>query len=93
MRGFRIELGEVESALLSLPGVKEAVAVAREESPSEKRLVAYVVPSNGALSASELREHLKETLPDYMVPSAFVSLEGSLLFDERDPCRWGIRGA
>nr|UXE44293.1 linear gramicidin synthase subunit D [uncultured bacterium] len=75
VRGFRIELGEVESALRELAGVQEAVVVAREEPLGEKRLVAYLVPSNGAMNTSELRAHLKETLPEYMVPSAFVMLQ------------------
>src|SRR5207237_2391503 len=60
LRGFRIELAEIESALSQYPGVREAVVLAREDEPGEKRLVAYAVPSNGALSARELREHLKE---------------------------------
>nr|UXE44290.1 linear gramicidin synthase subunit B [uncultured bacterium] len=75
VRGFRIEPGEIESTLLQHSGVREAIVLSREAAPGEKRLVAYVVPSNGALSASELREHLKQSLPEYMVPSAFVVLE------------------
>jgi hypothetical protein len=74
VRGFRIELGEVEAALRASAMVQEAVVLAREETPGEKRLVAYVVGSNGALSTTTLREHLKERLPEYMVPSAFVEL-------------------
>src|SRR5205823_7618960 len=75
IRGFRIELGEIESALSHYPGVREAAALAREDTPGDKRLVAYVVPSNGSVSASDLREHLRGRLPEYMVPSAFVTLE------------------
>jgi amino acid adenylation domain-containing protein len=76
IRGFRIELGEVEAALLRHPEVREAVAVAREDTPGDRRLVAYVVPRNGqAPTAAELRGRLGEALPDYMVPSAFVALD------------------
>jgi amino acid adenylation domain-containing protein/non-ribosomal peptide synthase protein (TIGR01720 family) len=77
VRGFRVEPGEVEAALTAHPRVAQA-AVARWEGPAvgEARLVAYVVPSDGAAPASsELRELLGRTLPDYMVPSAFVVLE------------------
>src|SRR6185369_13273961 len=66
IRGFRIELGEIESALLALPGVREAVVVARED-----RLVAYLV---GDAAPGALRAALRERLPEHMVPSAFVSL-------------------
>lgn len=76
VRGFRIELGEIESALTQHPAVKSAVVAAREDAPGEKRLVAYLIPSGGVnLSASEARAYLKKTLPDYMLPAAFVKLE------------------
>ncbi len=81
IRGFRIELGEIEAQLVRFPHVKEAVVLAREDSPGEKRLVAYVTPQDAAhddstlLSAEALRTHLKPVVPDYMVPSAFVVLE------------------
>jgi amino acid adenylation domain-containing protein/non-ribosomal peptide synthase protein (TIGR01720 family) len=75
IRGFRIELGEIEAALVRLPGIREAVVLAREDQPGEKRLVAYVVPyaENGP-NTSELRAALARELPDYMIPSAFVAL-------------------
>jgi len=77
IRGHRIELGEVEAALGRHPSVREAVAVAREDSPGDQRLVAYFVPANGSIPpAAELRNWLRASLPEPMVPSAFVPLEG-----------------
>ncbi len=70
VRGFRVELGEIEAALRRLAGVRDAVAIVREE-----RIVAYVVPAGEPVpSTPELRSGLKELLPDYMVPAAFVTL-------------------
>jgi amino acid adenylation domain-containing protein len=77
LRGFRIELGEVEATLCLHPSVSEAVVVAREDRPGDKRLVAYVVAAaaESAPSTSVLRAFLQEKLPDYMIPSAFVFLD------------------
>src|SRR6185369_12365241 len=71
IRGVRIELGEIEAALAALPGIREAVVVAREDRPGDRRLVAYVI---GNVSADGLRQALQERLPDAMVPAAFVAL-------------------
>ncbi|MFI6096986.1 amino acid adenylation domain-containing protein [Lentzea sp. NPDC051213] len=75
LRGFRIELGEIVSALAEHPSVRDAVVVLREDEPGDKRLVAYLVPAGAAvIDPGELRTLLGRTLPDYMVPSAFVSM-------------------
>ena len=74
LRGFRIELGEIEARLRCHEAVREAVVVVRE-SESGKRLVGYVVPSAPPPAAAALIEHLREALPDYMVPSEIVLLE------------------
>ncbi|MEA2463486.1 MAG: hypothetical protein QOJ98_1233, partial [Acidobacteriota bacterium] len=75
IRGFRIELGEIEAKLSGYAGVREAVVIAREDVPGDKRLVAYLVAAEGVeLSGAELREALGRELPEYMLPSAFVQL-------------------
>ncbi|MBS2554746.1 non-ribosomal peptide synthetase, partial [Catenulispora sp. NL8] len=77
VRGFRVELGEVEAHLVAFPGVARAVVVVREDSPGDKRLVGYVVPSGGVVGGFDwvaLRGFLSGRLPGFMVPSAFVEL-------------------
>jgi amino acid adenylation domain-containing protein len=75
IRGFRIELGEVEARLREHPAVREAVALAREDTPGDKRLVAYLIPQGDAApDPVDLRRVLRQRLPEYMIPSAFVAL-------------------
>ncbi|MBD6621319.1 amino acid adenylation domain-containing protein, partial [Komarekiella sp. 'clone 1'] len=75
VRGFRIEPGEIESVLTAYPQVQQAVVVATEDIHENKRLVAYVVTDNKSLTTNQLREFLKQNLPDYMIPGTFVILE------------------
>ncbi len=75
IRGFRIELAEIEAVLSQHPSVQDVVVLAREEEPGDKRLVAYVVPGEVTPTTHDLRGFLKEKLPDYMIPSAFVWLD------------------
>ena len=74
IRGFRIELGEIEARLTEQAGVREAAVIAREDTPGDKRLVAYYTGAAG-VGAEALRTHLAVSLPDYMVPAAYVRLE------------------
>jgi amino acid adenylation domain-containing protein len=75
IRGFRIELGEIEIELSKHPSVREALVLAREDAPGDKRLVAYVLTEGDAVNASDLRIFLREKMPEYMVPSVIVTME------------------
>ena len=76
IRGFRIELGEIEAVLDEHPAVRQAVVMAREDTPGDLRLVAYLLLDAGtAPSASDLRSYLKEKLPDYMTPALYVTVD------------------
>ena len=76
MRGFRIELGEIESTLDRHPAVRQSVVIVREEGADGKKLVAYVIPESGAIpQIRELRQHVQERLPNFMVPAAVVLLD------------------
>ena len=77
IRGFRIELGEIESAMRQVPGVRDAVVVARDDAVHDKILVAYYTTGIGStdLTATTFRTHLSARLPEHMVPARFVPLE------------------
>ena len=75
IRGVRIELGEIEAALMATGVVRDCAVIAREDTPGDRRIVAYIVPGAGeALSDTSLRERLKRTLLPQMIPSAFVTI-------------------
>jgi amino acid adenylation domain-containing protein len=75
LRGFRIELGEIESVLGAHEQVAQAVVICREDRAGDKRLVAYLVPAAGEVDIVSLRTAARLSLPEYMMPSAFVALE------------------
>ncbi|HWH69757.1 MAG TPA: amino acid adenylation domain-containing protein, partial [Candidatus Sulfotelmatobacter sp.] len=74
IRGFRVELGEIESALNRHAAIRESVVIAQDDPAGGKRLIAYIVPVNGAPTVTELREYLVQKVPDYMVPALFVPI-------------------
>jgi amino acid adenylation domain-containing protein len=76
IRGLRVELGEIEALLSQHKGVQHCVVLAREDVPGEKRLVAYIIANPGEpVTSDNLRQHLKQSVPEYMIPGAFVSLD------------------
>jgi amino acid adenylation domain-containing protein len=77
LRGFRIELGEIEATLAEHDAVEQAVVHCREDRPGDKRLVAYVTGAAGFSppNADAMRAHLRQSLPDYMIPAAFMVLD------------------
>ena len=76
IRGYRIELGEIEKLLDQHPEVSASVVIAREDTPGDKRLVAYLISRSGQkLASAPLRDHLSETLPDFMIPAHFITLD------------------
>jgi amino acid adenylation domain-containing protein len=75
IRGYRIEIGEIEAALQDLQGVRASAVLAREDQPGQKRLVAYFVAEDTAVTARALRAQLAQTLPEYMVPVAYVRMD------------------
>jgi amino acid adenylation domain-containing protein len=76
IRGYRIELGEIEALLRDYREVRDVVVLAREDTPGQRRLIAYVVAERQSeLSASHLRGYMKERAPEYMMPSSFVLLD------------------
>jgi amino acid adenylation domain-containing protein/thioester reductase-like protein len=75
IRGYRVELGDIEAAISRYPNIKDVAVIAREDNAGEKQLVAYFVSKNNAELLSDLRNHLKEKLPEYMVPAVFVMMD------------------
>lgn len=76
VRGFRIELGEIETVLNEHPDIQQSVVIVREDTPGDKRLVAYnLLKSENTIKTRKLRSYLREKLPSYMIPSAYVFLE------------------
>jgi len=83
VRGYRVEPSEVSTVLGQHPAVQASVVIATEDAPGEKQLVAYLVLSPGAsVSATALREYLRQRVPDYMVPTAFVAIPGLPVTEE-----------
>lgn len=76
IRGYRIELGEIEAALMKLPQIRDAIVTVREDIPGDRRVIAYIVPAVEVKSGLiDIRGQLRQHLPDFMIPSAFVVLE------------------
>ena len=94
LRGFRIELGEIEAVLREHAGVARAWSLLREDRPGDKRLVGYVVATDDQMPAvDDLQSYLKQNLPEYMVPSAFIRLEGLAPDSQRQRGPSGLAGS
>jgi non-ribosomal peptide synthetase component E (peptide arylation enzyme) len=74
IRGYRIELGEIQSLLAQHSGIRETVVITQRDRAGDKQIIAYIIPREVAPALDELRGYLKAKLPDYMVPSAFVTI-------------------
>ncbi|MBD2201839.1 amino acid adenylation domain-containing protein [Calothrix sp. FACHB-1219] len=90
LRGFRIELGEIEAVIKQHPNVGEAVVIAREDVPGDRRLVAYFIQHSQEQLAIDLREFLEQKLPEYMIPAAFVALEALPITPNGKLDRWAL---
>ena len=75
VRGYRIELGEIENCIAAHPGVSQTVVIVREDSPGDVRIVAYLRFKEKPVADDELRRHVRQSLPDFMVPAHYVGLE------------------
>src|SRR5690606_23618409 len=76
IRGYRIELGEIEALLDEHPTVQQAVVIVREDTPGDKYLAAYIIVKPGATFApADVRQYLRDHLPDFMVPAHYVTLD------------------
>ncbi len=75
IRGFRIELTEIETVLTQHSEIGQGIVTVREDQPGDKSLVAYIIPNNSQLTSSKVRDFLREKLPNYMIPNAFIFLD------------------
>jgi AMP-binding enzyme C-terminal domain/Phosphopantetheine attachment site/AMP-binding enzyme len=92
IRGFRIELGEIEAALVAHPGVEAATVIVKDAASGDKQLTAYVTLGRERPTVTELRRHLKKSLPGYMVPAAYVMLDAMPLNENGKVDREALAG-
>ena len=90
LRGFRIELGEIEAVLLQQPAIQQAITSIYKDTSSNQFLVAYLIPNGEPPTSEALRTALKEVLPDYMVPAAFVFMDAFPLIPSGKVYRQGL---